>query len=160
MGTNHYLVKGKKPYEIFFGCTPSYKNIIIFGCLAYAHNQKHGGDKFANRSKKCVFLGNPFEKKGWSLYDLDSSEFFVSRDVIFEKDDFPYKVKVSIKQKKIGNNTLDDLMAEEEVKIGVVDQEKDDEVGVWNSDNEEPIEEFSGDVTKGGGGGGGEEEGR
>ena len=34
------LLKGKTPYEILFGCTPSYKNIRIFLCLAYGHNQK------------------------------------------------------------------------------------------------------------------------
>ena len=28
-----------------------------------------------------VFLGYPFSKKGWKLYDLDSREFFVFRDV-------------------------------------------------------------------------------
>ena len=40
------------------------------------------------------------------------------------EDNFPYKAKVSTKQKKIGNKTLDDLVAKEEVMIGVVDRVK------------------------------------
>lgn len=34
-------------------------------------------------------MGYPFGKKGWKLFDLDK-EFFVSRDVKFFEDIFPY----------------------------------------------------------------------
>ena len=49
--------------------------IHTFGCLFFAHNQITHGDKFANRSRKCVFMGYPFGKKGWRLYDLESKVF-------------------------------------------------------------------------------------
>lgn len=35
-------------------------------------------------------MGYPFGKKGWKLFDLDTREFFVSRDVKFFEDIFPY----------------------------------------------------------------------
>ena len=101
-----------------FGETPLYKNIRVFGCLAYAHNQRHGGDKFASRSKKCIFIGYPYGKKGWSLYDLDSGELFVSRDVVFKEHEFPYVNKGTNQQGKTENNELDSLVAEEEIIWG------------------------------------------
>ena len=35
-------------------------------------------------------VGYPYEKRGWKLYDLETQEFFVSRDVVFQEDVFPY----------------------------------------------------------------------
>ncbi|XP_010278082.1 PREDICTED: uncharacterized protein LOC104612388 [Nelumbo nucifera] len=52
-------------------------------------------DKFGSRSQRCIFVGYPFGKKGWRLYDLDTNEFFVSRDVVFSEHIFPYKAVVS-----------------------------------------------------------------
>ena len=38
-----------------------------------------------------MFVGYPFGKKGWRLFDLDNEQFFVSRDVRFQEDVFPFK---------------------------------------------------------------------
>ncbi|XP_021716606.1 uncharacterized protein LOC110684457 [Chenopodium quinoa] len=48
------------------------------------------GDKFALRSRKCVFVGYPHGKKGWKLYDFETGEIFVSRDVKFYENEFPF----------------------------------------------------------------------
>ncbi|WKA11474.1 hypothetical protein VitviT2T_028969 [Vitis vinifera] len=84
------LLHNKTPFEILFGTPPSYAAIHTFGCLSFAHDQKSKGDKFASRSRKCVFLGYPFGKKGWKLFDLDTKELFVSRDVKFIEDVIPF----------------------------------------------------------------------
>ncbi|KAL6335992.1 hypothetical protein AAG906_003619 [Vitis piasezkii] len=60
------LLHNKTPFEILFGTPPSYAAIHTFGCLSFAHDKKSKGDKFASRSRKCVFLGYPFGKKGGS----------------------------------------------------------------------------------------------
>lgn len=41
-----------------------------------------------------MFLGYPFGKKGWRLYDLEKNEFFISRDVRFLEDIFPYATQL------------------------------------------------------------------
>lgn len=67
-----------------------YDAIRTFSCLCFAHNHKTKGDKFASCSRKCVFAGYPFGKKRWRLFDLDPKEFFVSRDVIFFEEAYPF----------------------------------------------------------------------
>ncbi|KAL6322939.1 hypothetical protein AAG906_022777 [Vitis piasezkii] len=84
------LLHNKTPFEILFGTPPSYAAIHTFGCLSFAHDKKSKGDKFASRNRKCVSLGYPFGKKGWKLFDLDTKELFVSRDVKFIEDVFPF----------------------------------------------------------------------
>jgi len=65
-------------------------HLRVFGSLCYGHNQNRQRDKFDSRSRKCVFVGYPFGQKGWNLFDLETKNFFVSRDVRFIENEFPY----------------------------------------------------------------------
>ncbi|KAJ9561852.1 hypothetical protein OSB04_007012 [Centaurea solstitialis] len=85
------LLNNQTPYKILFNKTPSYNTIKTFGCLCFAHNLRAKGDKFSSRSRKCIFVGYAFGKKGWRLFDHDTKEFYVSRDVKFFEDIFPFK---------------------------------------------------------------------
>jgi len=84
-------LNGKTPYRMRYGCDPTYDQLRVFGSLCYAHKQGRLGDKFDSRSKICVFIGYPYGKKGWRLYDIETNEFFVSRDVKFSETDFPFE---------------------------------------------------------------------
>lgn len=84
------LLGGKTPYKLLFGTAPSLDSLRVLGCLCYVHKSSRDKDKFAERSRKCVFLGYPFGKKGWQLYDLETSEFFISRDIVFQENVFPF----------------------------------------------------------------------
>ncbi|XP_074290128.1 uncharacterized protein LOC141616867 [Silene latifolia] len=50
---------------------------------------RRDGDKFASRSRH-VFVGFPYGKKGWEVYDIETHEFFVSWDVVFDESVFPF----------------------------------------------------------------------
>lgn len=79
------------PYEILFGKIPNNDHLRVFGCLAYAHDNKKSGDKFGERGRKCIFVGYPNCQKGYRLYDLESKKIYTSRDVKFFEEHFPYK---------------------------------------------------------------------
>ena len=49
-----------------------------------------------------MFVGYPFGKKGWRIYDLESNDFFVSRDVVFVEDEFPYQETKEVLQGDVG----------------------------------------------------------
>lgn len=40
-------------------------------------------------------MGYPYGKKGWRLYDLDSGEYFESRDAVFCENEFPFLTNAS-----------------------------------------------------------------
>lgn len=87
--TPSVVLQNKTPFEVLYGHAPGYKHIRVMGCLAYAHNFDHKGDKFTSRSRRCVFLGYPYGKKGWRLFDLEREVVFTSRDVVFQETVFP-----------------------------------------------------------------------
>ena len=91
--TPSQVLKGSSPYEILFGAKPSYGSLRVFGSLCYVHRRDRDKDKLGERSRRCVFVGYPFGKKAWRVYDLDTNEFIVSRDVSFCEDVFPYVEK-------------------------------------------------------------------
>ena len=71
----------------------------MFGCLYFIHGKSRTKDKFATRSRKCIFVRYPYGKKGWKVYNLEANETVISRDVVFHKTIFPFS-KHTIDQKE------------------------------------------------------------
>nr|KYP64905.1 Retrovirus-related Pol polyprotein from transposon TNT 1-94 [Cajanus cajan] len=87
--TPSIVLHGKTPYEMLYNKPPSLNHLRVFGSLCYVHNRDSKRDKFASRSRRCVFLGYPYGKKGWRVYDLELGVFLTSRDVVFSESEFP-----------------------------------------------------------------------
>lgn len=58
--------------------------------MCYASVIPRAHDKFASRSRRCLFLGYPYGQKAWRVYDLARNVFFTSRDVVFSELEFPF----------------------------------------------------------------------
>lgn len=90
--TPSVLNNGKTPYELIYGKPPSYDHLRVFGCLCYVYQRNGLRDKFLDRSAKCVFLGYSHNQKGWRVYDIERGCQYISRDVKFLEDQFPFAV--------------------------------------------------------------------
>ncbi|KAH0773131.1 hypothetical protein KY290_010268 [Solanum tuberosum] len=84
------VLGNKSPYELFYHKSPSLAHIKVIGCLVFATNLRRN-DKFAPKANKAVFLGYAVSQKGYKLLDIESKLVFVSRDVLFFKDIFPFQ---------------------------------------------------------------------
>ena len=65
-----------------------YSHLKVFGCQAWA---RVDGGKIGPRAEECIFIGYEDGVKGYKLWNIKKRYAFLSRDVKFREDIFPYK---------------------------------------------------------------------
>jgi len=78
------ILHGKTPYEKLFNTVPNYSHLRVL-----SHS------KFDPRASRCIFLGYPFGKKGYRVFDLAKQRIIVSRDVVFFESILPFLTPAS-----------------------------------------------------------------
>nr|GMD23928.1 Retrovirus-related Pol polyprotein from transposon TNT 1-94 [Ipomoea batatas] len=82
----------KIPYQLLFNKLPQYQHLKVIGCLAYAAVHDGHRTKFSPKARRCVFIGYTDGTKGYKLYDTQTKDVIVSRDVVFYEDIFPFQI--------------------------------------------------------------------
>jgi hypothetical protein len=84
------VIDNTSPIERLFHKTLDYSSLKVFGCACWPHLRPYNKHKLSFRSKECVFLGYSASHKGYKCLDIDSGRVYVSRDVIFDENVFPF----------------------------------------------------------------------
>jgi hypothetical protein len=84
------VLKGKSPYEMMFNTLPDLNVLKVFGSLAYASTLQINKTKLSPRGRKCIYLGHKQGVKGIILYDLQTKDIFISRNVTHHDHILPY----------------------------------------------------------------------
>ena len=84
------LLNNKSPFELLFHKQPSFNHLRVFGSLCFVSTPSVHRLKFESRATPCVFLGYPFNVKGYKVLNLHSRKISISRDVVFHESVFPF----------------------------------------------------------------------
>jgi hypothetical protein len=84
------LLKNISPFEKLFSRALDYKFLKVFGCACFPNLRPYNSHKFSLKSKQCVFLGYSSHHKGYKYYHHESDPMYISRDVIFYENVFPF----------------------------------------------------------------------
>ena len=85
------ILNNESPYQKLFGKPPSYANLKIFGCLCYPWLKPYTKNKLDPKSTPCVYLGVSQSHHAHLCFDPVQSKIFISRDVLFFEQTFPFK---------------------------------------------------------------------
>jgi hypothetical protein len=69
---------------------PDYLSLKVFGCACWPNLHPYNIHKLQFRSKHCVFLRYNTMHKGYKCLDVSSGRVYVSRDVTFDENIFPF----------------------------------------------------------------------
>ena len=84
------VISNDTPYFRLFGQHPDYISLRTFGCACWPHLRPYNARKLDFRSKQCVFLGYSNQHKGFKCLDPREGRVYISRDVIFDENVFPF----------------------------------------------------------------------
>ncbi|XP_015158930.1 uncharacterized protein [Solanum tuberosum] len=84
-----HVINDYSHFEKLHNRKPSLMHPRILGCLCFA-KVLNETDKLQSQSKQAVHMGYSETQKGYILYDISTKCFFVSRDVKFKENIFPF----------------------------------------------------------------------
>ncbi|KAJ3705170.1 hypothetical protein LUZ61_008875 [Rhynchospora tenuis] len=79
------------PFIALFKKPPDYQFLRVLGCLCFPHTRPYSAHKLEYRATPCVFIGYATSQKGYRCLHIESNRVFVSRNVQFDENVFPFK---------------------------------------------------------------------
>nr|AAU90262.1 integrase core domain containing protein [Oryza sativa Japonica Group]ABF97857.1 retrotransposon protein, putative, Ty1-copia subclass, expressed [Oryza sativa Japonica Group] len=84
------VIQYSTPLERLLNQKPNYSSLRTFGCACWPNLRPYNNRKLQFRSKQCVFLGYSNIHKGFKCLDVATGRVYISRDVVFDENIFPF----------------------------------------------------------------------
>lgn len=84
------VIQFDTPLECLFHKKPDYSSLRTFGCACWPNLRPYNSRKLEFRSKQCVFLGYSNLHKGFKCLDVSTGRVYISRDVTFDENVYPF----------------------------------------------------------------------
>lgn len=81
------LPSNTTPFQAWYGAKPDLKHIRIFGSRCWYHNRKAVSKKLGDRGTPAMLIGYSQNQKAYKLWDFNSQNVIISRDVRFDESD-------------------------------------------------------------------------
>ena len=86
-------IQNTTPLNRLFNTSPDYSFLRTFGCACWPCLRRYNNNKLQFRSKRCVFLGYSPLHKGYKCLHVSSGRLYISRDVVFDENCFPFSTE-------------------------------------------------------------------
>lgn len=88
------MFHGQSPFSCLFHKSSDYKFLWVFGSACWPNLHPFNKHKMDYRSTLCVFLGYNPDRKGYLCLHKPTGRLYVSRDVRFDKQHFPFATPI------------------------------------------------------------------
>ena len=115
----HSSVKGKTPFEAYFGHKTDVSNLRVFGSIAWARIPHDKRKALQPQSTECLFIGFPDESKGFKLLDIRKKYIMIERSVMLDE---PLQEVELVKEKTVelpsySTEYLDDVVGGDDLDL-------------------------------------------
>ena len=86
------ILQNRSPYQLIHNREPTYSLLKSFGCSCYPCLRPYASTKFDSLFERCIFLGYNKFHLGYRCLSLVTRKIHISHDVVFNENDYPYKL--------------------------------------------------------------------
>jgi len=72
------ILSHKTPFECLFSVPPTFYHLRVVGCLCFVSTLTRNRSKLDPRAKPCIFIGYPYNVKGYKLFDPFTNTIMLS----------------------------------------------------------------------------------
>jgi hypothetical protein len=92
------------PLHKLLSTQPDYTKMCVFGCPCWPNLRAYNDKKLSFRIRQCVFIGYSASHKGYKCFDRTTGRVYISRDMVFDENVFPFSQSASQGEPSVQNS--------------------------------------------------------